>query len=67
VNRREKLQIEFAEDLSAAATCSERAVNTLLSEFGPKRRWWYQFRLKRAQKALKRLSAYEEKKKGDLE
>jgi len=56
MNRREKLHIEFVEDLRAAQTCSERAINTLHSEFGPKRGSWYRWRLKRAQKTLKRLS-----------
>ncbi len=63
MNRRERIYQEFAEDLIAAERCSERALNALYAEFGPKRGVWYRWRLRRAKKALRRLVAKEIKRK----
>lgn len=63
MDRREKLHQEFVEDLVAAQRCSERAVNALYAEFGPSRGAMYRWRLKRAQKALKRLAVSETDRK----
>lgn len=59
MDRRERLHREYGEDLSAAQKCAERAVNALSAEFGPKRGFMYRWRLKRANKALKRLTKIE--------
>lgn len=63
MDRREKLHREFIEDLEAAQTLSERALNALYAESGPKRSIFYRMLLGRAQSILMSLVVQEAKRK----
>lgn len=62
MDRRQRLHREFHEDLQAAHTCAQRALNTLYAEDGPKRSFWYRWSLGRAQSILIRLYMREMKR-----
>lgn len=63
IDRREKLYREFVEDLEAAQNLSERALNSLYAEYGPKRSIFYRMLLGRAQSILMSLVNQEAKRK----
>jgi hypothetical protein len=65
MNRRDQLHREFYEDLEAAQRCSQRALNALYVEHGPKRSLWFRMALGRAQSILIRLYKMELKRKED--
>lgn len=63
MDRRQKMHREFIEDLEAAQTLSERALNALYAESGPKRSIMYRILLGRAQSILMSLVVQETKRK----
>lgn len=65
MNRRERMHREFYEDLEAAQTCSQRALNALSAPDGPKRSFFYRMLLGRAQSILASLVAQEARRKED--
>lgn len=65
MNRRERMHREFYEDLEAAQTCSQRALNALYAPEGPKRSIFYRMLLRRAQNILMSLVTQEAKRKED--
>jgi hypothetical protein len=67
MDRRERMHQEFYEDLEAAQTCSQRALNALYAPEGPNRGFWYRLLLGRAQSILTSLAAQEAERKKELE
>lgn len=63
MNRRERMHREFYEDLEAAQTCAQRAVNALSAPDGPKRSFLYRVLLGRANSILMSLVAQEARRK----
>lgn len=63
MDRRERMRREFHEDLEAAQNLSERALNSLYAQYGPKRGFWYRWKLGRAQSLLMSLVVKEAKRK----
>jgi hypothetical protein len=63
MSRREVINQGFLEDLEAAHVCTQRALNALDDEYGPKRDVFYRMLLARVNKTLAKLNRRELQRK----